>query len=67
VAKVQRRIDKFENSSTKSPFVKEFGTVINNTLNTRIKQRPVDKCITSDESHRFLIEEKEQKQLKLQL
>jgi hypothetical protein len=32
------------------------------TVNSRIKQRSSGKCITSDKSYRFLVEDKEQKQ-----
>ena len=67
VNEIQQRIDKYESSNTKNLFAKDFGTVITNTVNSRIKQRSSGKCITSDESYRFLVEDKEQKQRKVQI
>ena len=67
VNEIQQRIDKYESSNTKNLFAKDFGTVITNTVNSRIKQRSSGKCITSDESFRFLVEDKEQKQRKVQI
>ena len=67
VNEIQQRIDKYESSNTKNLFAKDFGTVITNTVNCRIKQRSSGKCITSDESYRFLVEDKEQKQRKVQI
>jgi hypothetical protein len=59
VNEIQQRIDKYESSNIKNLFAKDFGTVITNTVNSRMKERSSGKCITSDESYWFLVEDME--------